>query len=137
MLQPQYINFETIAFDSEGFISIAQLSGALPFEVRRIFWTYQTPVDISRGRHAHHTTVQVLIAVAGKIEVELTSAFGEKTHFELDSPRRGLLIPPHFWHVMTYSENAVQLVLASSDYDEKDYIRDFTAFQEIWRNKTS
>ncbi len=134
MIHPRYIDFETITFDSSGSISIAKVSGALPFEVKRIFWTYRTPTNVVRGRHAHHITIQVLIAVAGIIRVELITAVGKKEHFVLDSPRMGLLIPPNFWHQMTYSKDAVQLVLASTEYDEQDYIRDFGEFQRVWGN---
>lgn len=135
MIDPTYIDFETITFAGSGSISVARISEGLPFDVKRIFWTYQTPADVIRGRHAHHRTVQVLIAVAGTIHVELTAASGEKKHFTLDSPGKGLLIPPHFWHQMRYSEDAVQLVLASTAYEEADYIRDFNQFQQTWGDK--
>jgi hypothetical protein len=33
---------------------------------------------------------------------------------------------------MEYSHTAVQLVLASAVYDEKDYIRDYNKYKEVY-----
>ena len=104
----------------------------VPFEVKRIFWTYYTPESIVRGRHAHHTTEQVLIAAAGRIIVTTELADGTIQTFRLEDPHVGLYVPPHAWHTMQYSHSAVQLVLASVAYLEADYIRDYDKFREVW-----
>jgi len=106
-----------------------QTQDFLPFAVKRVFWTYSTPESIVRGRHAHHRTEQILIAVAGRILVTTELPTGEIQTFRLEEPHIGLYIPPRAWHTMQYSPGAVQLVLASHPYDEQDYIRDYQAFR--------
>ena len=111
---------------------VNELSKDTPFEVKRIFWTYYTPQEIRRGHHAHYKTEQLLISAAGKIIVE-TERYGEKKEFILDTPNKGLYLPPDCWHVMQYEHSSVQLVLASTEYEESDYIRDYKEFKEIYK----
>lgn len=125
------IDFARIGKLDEGFISIGE-NKDLPFEVKRVFWTYNTPSHIVRGKHAHYKTEQILISVAGVIEVVLLDVFKNETVFTLDSPKQGLYIPADNWHTMQYSSNAVQIVMASTEYDSSDYIRDFDKYVEIY-----
>lgn len=129
--KPYIIEFQTVGEIGEGFISIAEFEKCLPFQVKRTFWTYQTPDHIVRGRHAHYETELVLIAAAGRIVVN-TEMLNEKLEtFVLEKPSIGLYIPPKVWHTMQYYFNAVQLVFASTLYDEKDYIRDYSEFKTL------
>lgn len=129
--KPYIIEFQTVGEIGEGFISIAEFEKCLPFQVKRTFWTYQTPDHIVRGRHAHYETELVLIAAAGRIVVN-TEMLNERLEtFVLEKPSIGLYIPPKVWHTMQYYFNAVQLVFASTLYDEKDYIRDYSEFKTL------
>ena len=114
---------------------LEQQQGLIPFEVKRIFWTYYTPESIVRGRHAHRATEQVLIAVAGRIIVTTEMPNGELQNFVLESPHVGIYIPPNAWHTMHYSHTAVQLVFASTQYNEQDYIRQYENFRKVWVSK--
>lgn len=129
---PVIIQFPKIGDSSIGYISVTEQLISIPFEVKRIFWTYYTPESIVRGRHAHHVTEQVLIAVAGRITVTTELADGTIQTFRLEDPHVGLYVPPHAWHTMQYSHSAVQLVLASAAYTESDYIRNYNQFREVW-----
>jgi mannose-6-phosphate isomerase-like protein (cupin superfamily) len=126
-MNPNIIDFFKIGNSEIGYISVAEVQKNIPFEINRTFWTYYTPHHISRGRHAHYNTQQVLIAVNGIIKVT-TETNGKQEEFMLDKPNLGLYIPPNSWHTMEYSHNAVQLVFASTLYDESDYIRDYQDF---------
>ncbi len=128
---PHIIDFGTIGKPSEGYLSICEFNHVVSFDVKRCFWTYFTPQAITRGRHAHFMTEMVLIAVAGVIDVELEDRNAQKWNFKLSEPHKGLYIPPMTWHVMTYSHNAIQMVLTSTHYDEADYIRDYSAFEAL------
>lgn len=130
---PHIIHFKQIGASDTGFISIAENNKQIPFSIQRVFWTYYTPQSLKRGTHAHHQTEQVLIAVNGTIEVETELPDGTKNLFSLNSPDIGVYIPPNAWHIMHYSHSAVQMVLASTLYDEKDYIRDYAHFKQIWK----
>jgi mannose-6-phosphate isomerase-like protein (cupin superfamily) len=129
---PHLIEFGRIGESAIGYITVTE-SNQLPFVVQRMFWTYYTPESITRGRHAHHKTEQILIAVSGKIIVSTESANGEKQMFTLKSPEQGVYIPPNVWHTMEYSHNAVQLALASTPYNAFDYIRDKDEFFTRWK----
>jgi hypothetical protein len=59
----------------------------------------------------------------------------ELKSFLLDTPYKGVYIPPNVWHTMQYQKDAIQLVFASSQYDEKDYIRDYDDFKKYWSIK--
>ncbi|MDF7810176.1 FdtA/QdtA family cupin domain-containing protein [Hymenobacter sp. YC55] len=133
MKVPYLIEFPKVGASDIGFISIAEHPQYIPFEVKRVFWTYYTPESVLRGRHAHHITEQVLVAVAGRIIVTAEQANGTVELFRLEDPYVGLYIPPNVWHTMQYSHSAVQLVLASSTYDEQDYIRQHDQFRQIWK----
>ena len=130
MNKPKIINFPKIGLPSLGYISLAEKE-TLPFEVKRVYWTYFTPEDVERGRHAHYQLEQILVAVAGKIIVNVEMPDGFEEQFLLDSPNQGVYLPKYSWHVMQYSHNAVQMCIASMVYEEQDYIRDFDEFKSL------
>lgn len=132
---PHLIEFPKLGEPGIGYISVTEQSQLVPFAVQRIFWTYYTPESIVRGRHAHHCTEQVLIAVAGRITVTTELADGTIELFRLEDPHVGLYVPPQAWHTMQYSHSAVQLVLASVPYQEPDYIRNHDEFKRIWTSQ--
>ncbi|WP_114781445.1 sugar 3,4-ketoisomerase [Botryobacter ruber] len=129
---PHLLYFDSIGLPEEGYISTTQQAEKIPFQVKRVFWTYNTPAGVVRGRHAHKQTEQVLVALNGTIRVEVESGAGEAAVFVLDAPDKGLYLPPLHWTRIHISEGAVLLSLASTDYVEEDYIRDYDVFlQEV------
>lgn len=132
--QPHIIDFGKLGEPGIGYLSIAENIN-LPFKIERIFWTYYTPESIVRGRHAHHKTEQILMAVTGRIIVNTDDGRGNIQTFVLDEPNKGVYLPPNVWHTMQYSHTAIQLVFASMPYDAGDYIRDYEQFKQVWGNK--
>jgi hypothetical protein len=124
---PRIIEFPEIGNSILGYIAVAE-NNNLPFEVKRIYWTYFTPENVERGGHAHRQLEQVLVAVAGTIRIKLEMRGGQQSEFILSKPDHGLYIPRMAWRTIKYSHNAVQLCMASTIYDEKDYIRDYETF---------
>jgi len=135
MTKPYLIEFKKLGTSEIGYISVSENKQQIPFNCERVFWTYYTPEEVVRGRHAHYKTEQVLIALAGRIIVNIEMPDGEKMIFTLDKPNIGLYVPPHCWHTMQYSHSCVQLVLASSKYDESDYIRKYEDFKKHYSGK--
>ena len=129
--KPYLIDFPKIGSPELGYISVAEVEKNIPFKILRTFWTYFTPQNITRGRHAHFNTEQVLIALNGiiKVKIENNNIIEELI---LDTPNKGLYIPPSCWHIMEYSHDSVQLVFASTLYDEKDYIRDYSEYKKYY-----
>lgn len=130
-MNPRIIEFQKIGSDKEGFLSIASENLKIPFDIKRSFWTYKTPESIVRGRHAHHKTEMVLVAIKGKINIKTIDSNGNYQEFILNDPNKGLFIPKMCWHEMTYLNDAIQLVLCSSLYQESDYIRSLDVFKEL------
>lgn len=129
--KPQIIQFPNNGASDIGFLSIIENGSQIPFDIKRLFWAYYTPDSVVRGRHAHYNTLMILIAVAGRIVVTTEMPNEEIKVFTLEKPNEGLYIPTHCWHTMQYSHNAVQLVLASTNYLESDYIRDYEVFKKL------
>jgi hypothetical protein len=126
---PHLIEFSKIGGPQLGYISVAEKEG-LPFDVKRVYWTYFTPEDVKRGGHAHYDLQQILVAVAGTIIVTTETLSGVKQEFILNRPNMGLFIPKMCWREMQYSHNSVQMCIASMEYAEADYIRDYNQFKK-------
>lgn len=125
---PHLIEVSKIGESSLGYISVAEYEKNVPFEIKRVYWTYYTPQDVVRGGHAHKKLYQLIFAVSGTIVFETENKKGEKKTYELNSPEKGLLLTPNIWREIKFSHNAVLLCLASEIFDESDYIRDYNEF---------
>lgn len=130
MAIPHLIDFSKTGSPSLGYITVAQNSG-LPFEIKRVYWTYYTPDSVIRGHHAHRQLEQIIFATSGWIEFVLEDINGMTETFVLNSPEIGLYIPCYYWRVIKFSHSAVLMCLSSQEYDEEDYIRSYEAFSEL------
>lgn len=100
----------------------------VPFDVRRVFYTYDIPGGESRGAHAHKECHQFLVAASGAYEVLLDDGINKRTVL-LNRPFYGLHIPPGIWAAeQGFSSGSICLVLASLPYEETDYIRDYNDY---------
>ncbi len=131
MEKPVIIEFSKIGSSSLGYITVAEEIKNIPFEIKRVYWTYFTPHDVQRGGHAHKELEQVIFAVSGIIEFTTEDIQGNKETFVLESPEKGLYIPGKIWRDIKFSHNAVLLCLASMFYTEDDYIRDYSEFKKL------
>lgn len=102
----------------------------VPFKTRRVYYLYDIPCGEQRGGHAHRQLEQLLVAVSGSFSVTLDDGREQRTVF-LNSPFQALYIGPGIWRTLeNFSSGAVCLVLASHEYDEADYIREYNQFLE-------
>lgn len=100
----------------------------VPFDVKRVFYTYDIPGGEARGAHAHKECHQFLVAASGSFEVVLDDGINKRTVL-LNRPFYGLHIPPRIWAAeQGFSSGAICLVLASHTYAADDYIRDYQEF---------
>jgi hypothetical protein len=125
---PRFLKFNKIGSPDLGYISVAENFENIPFDIKRVYWTYFTPQDVTRGGHAHLELEQVIIAVSGIITFTTEDLQGNKSEFLLDRPDKGLYIPQKNWRDIKFSHNAVLLCLASEKYIEEDYIRNYETF---------
>ncbi len=129
--EPHIIKFDKIGSSQLGFITVAEYPQNIPFEVKRVYWTYYTPQDVTRGGHAHKQLEQLIFAVSGTIEFNTEDLDGNQQHFILDSPSTGIYIPKLIWRDIRFSHNAVLLCLASEQFIEEDYIRNYEDFKSF------
>ncbi|WPR70201.1 FdtA/QdtA family cupin domain-containing protein [Flavobacterium sp. NG2] len=102
----------------------------IPFDVQRVYYLYDIPSSAVRGGHSHKKLQQVLIAISGSFDVVLKDGKSIET-VSLNKPDKGLLIKNNMWRELeNFSSGAVCLVLASTVFEEEDYIRDFDEFLE-------
>jgi hypothetical protein len=114
--------------DRNGHITSINNNIDLPFATKRIFYLYDIPGGESRGAHAHKQCHQFLVATSGSFEVLLDDG-KTKRQVLLNRPDIGLHIPPGIWaSEINFSSGSICLVLASHEYDESDYIRDYEDF---------
>lgn len=125
---PKIIRFPAIGSSTLGFITVAEQQLNVPFDIKRVYWTYYTPNNVIRGGHAHKNLEQLIFAVAGSIEFVTQDVYGNKIEFVLDNPHIGLYIPRLIWREIKFSHSAVLLCLASDLYSEDDYIREYSEF---------
>lgn len=114
--------------DRNGHITAVNNNLDIPFATKRIFYLYDIPGGESRGAHAHKECHQFLIAASGSFEVLLDDGI-TKRQVLINRPDIGLHIPPGIWaSEINFSSGSICLVLASHEYDEKDYLRDYNDF---------
>ena len=100
----------------------------IPFEIKRVYYMYDTVSGVVRGHHAHKSLQQILICIHGSCKILLDNG-KEKKVVPLEKPYEGLYVSNVMWREMyDFSDDAVLMVLASELYDEGDYIRDYDEF---------
>lgn len=125
--------------DPEGNLTYIYENVHVPFNINRVFYNYDIPGGEKRGAHAHKTCHQLIIAASGAFEVVLDDGVNKRTVM-LNRPFWGIHVPPGIWaYQQEFSSGSICLVLASDEYDENDYIRDYSEFLEYkkletWRN---
>lgn len=114
--------------DRNGHITSVNNNKEISFQIKRVFYLYDIPGGESRGAHAHKLCHQFLVATSGAFEVLLDDGL-IKRQVMLNRPNLGLHIPPGIWaSEINFSSGSICLVLASHEYDEKDYIRNYNEY---------
>ena len=112
----------------EGNLTYIYQNVHVPFEINRVFYTYDITGGESRGAHAHKECHQFIVAASGSFEVVLDDGVNKRTVL-LNRPFWGLHVPPGIWSAeQGFSSGSICLVLASHTFSEEDYIRDYDEF---------
>lgn len=115
----------------EGNLTYVYNSVHIPFDIKRVFYSYDIPGGEARGAHAHKACHQFLIAASGAFEVALDDGVNKRV-VPLNRPYFGLHVPPGVWaQEQNFSSGSVCLVLASESYSEEDYIRSYEDYLEF------
>lgn len=123
-----------IVHNDAGNITVMENKGNIPFDVKRIYYLYDIPMGSERGGHAHYELQQFVVAASGSFVFLLDDGIERREVF-LNHPNKALHIKPGIWREMKdFSSGSICLVLASSNYEESDYIRDYQDYL-IYRKK--
>lgn len=125
----------TVFGDERGKLISLESNRNLPFELKRVYYIYDTLPDLVRGKHAHKNLEQIVVAIDGACQFYLDD--GKNTaEVWLNRPDKGLYIGKNMWREMRhFSYGCKLMVLASDYYDENEYIRDYPLFLESVRQK--
>lgn len=130
---PQIINLPKF-LDARGNLSFIEQEKHIPFVIKRAYWIYDVPGGECRGGHAYQNNEEFIVSLSGSFDVVLDDGT-EKKVFSLNRSYHGLYVPKGLWREMeNFSTNSLALVLSSTDYDVKDYIRDYDEFLNLKRN---
>ena len=130
---PKIIDLPKI-LDPRGNLSFVESEQHIPFAIKRAYWIYDVPGGEIRGSHAFKQSQEFIIALSGSFEVVLNDGLQEKSFF-LNRSFYGLYVPEMYWRtIKSFSTNALALVLASTSFDQEDYIRDFHQFNKAKEN---
>ena len=121
--------------DKRGNLSIIEELKNIPFTIERTYWIYDVPGGESRGGHAYRENEEFIVALSGSFDVILDDGNERKT-FSLNRSYYGLYVPKGLWReINNFSTNSLALILSSTVYEEKDYIRDYTDFLKMKRRR--
>ncbi len=114
--------------DERGQLVSLEEHNDIPFQIKRVYYMYDTLSGVVRGGHAHKSLEQILICIHGSCKIRLDNGY-EKKIVPLEKPYEGLYVSNNMWREMyDFSSDAVLMVLASEIYDESDYIRNYDDF---------
>ena len=123
----EIIDFE-IKRDERGGLIALEGNKNIPFDIKRVYYIFDTKDGVRRGYHAHKNLQQILVCLHGSCKILLDDG-KERSEVTLNFPDKGLLIESMIWREMfDFSSDCVLMVLADGFYDEEDYIRDYSNF---------
>jgi len=130
---PHIINLPVIP-NNDCSLGVTEASKHCGFNVKRHYYLLNGDGSQERGQHAHKALKQFMVCLSGNALVALDN--GEnRFEFKLDDPSKGLFVPPGYWRDIELSANAIFSVLASEEYHEEDYIRDYDEFKSWLKDK--
>lgn len=123
--------------DPRGNLTFVENQTHVPFDIKRVYYTYDVPGGAERGGHAHKELRQLIIAMSGSFDIILDDGY-EKKSFHLNRSYFGLYVCPMIWReINNFSSGSICMVIASELYSEADYYRDYEDFVKVVRGDNS
>lgn len=116
--------------DKRGNLSFIEGNNHIPFKIIRTYWIYDVPGGEIRGGHAYKTNQEFIVALSGSFDLVLHNG-KQEYRYHMNRSYNGIYVPQMIWRSMeNFSTNSLALILSSTKYSEKDYIRDFGQFKQ-------
>ena len=129
-MEPQLINLPRF-LDPRGNLSFIEEETHLPFKIKRVYWIYDVPGGEHRGGHAFKETEELIVAISGSFDVVLNDG-KEEHHFHLNRSYYAVFVPRLIWRAIeNFSTNSLALIIASTNYSEDDYLRNYNEFLKL------
>jgi dTDP-4-dehydrorhamnose 3,5-epimerase-like enzyme len=114
--------------DERGNLTFVEGENHIPFKIKRTYLIYDVPGGEIRGSHAYKELDEVIISLSGCFDLVVSDGIDTQT-FTLNRSYNAVYVPHGLWRTLqNFSTNALSLVLASTEYNEDDYIRDYNDF---------
>lgn len=114
--------------DERGSLIALEKLHNVPFDIKRVYYIFETAPNAIRGKHSHKKLEQVLICTSGSCKILLDDG-REKVKILLDKKDEGLLIGKNMWREMyDFTSDCVLMVLANEYYNPDEYVRDYDEF---------
>lgn len=118
---------------NNGNLTAVSNGSQVPFDIKRVYYLYDVPGGFSRGGHGHKDLQQLIVALSGSFDIIVDDGNVKRT-FHLSRPNMGLYMPSGLWRELdNFSSGSICFVLASDEYDEADYFRDYDTFK-AWKS---
>lgn len=119
--------------DDRGSLIALEKEHNVPFDIKRVYYIFDTKMDVPRGFHAHRELEQLLICVTGSCKIKIDDGEHQEV-FELNHPCKALYVGKNLWREMfDFSQGCVLMVIASEYYNPEEYIRDYQEFLDAVR----
>lgn len=100
----------------------------IEFSISKVLVVTDIDQSAVRGKHAHKTVQEIVVALQGGCTVEVTDGSRSET-VVLDSPTKAILLPGPVWRTLKdFQPDTILLIIADGVYDEADYLRDYDEF---------
>lgn len=117
------------------YLCFAQRLDHIPFPIKRVYYIFEASTKLPRGLHAHKKTKQVLFCIQRSVKITMDDG-RKRGSIILNQPDIGVFIDKMVWHEMRgFKKDTVLLILASTLFDQNDYIRDYDEFKKIKQGK--
>lgn len=118
--------------DERGNLSFFEGEHQIPFIIQRAYWIYDVPGGEIRGGHSYHKNKEFIVALSGSFDIVVDD--GKNVHkMSLSRSYMGIYVPNGYWrHLENFSTNSLALIVASEDYDEADYERNYGQYKSLY-----
>lgn len=106
----------------------ANSNTTLPFNIKRVYFTYSIPDFARRGGHAHIYTKEIVFPIKGEFDV-IVEQNKDRKSVHLNTENQGIFLNTGIWRELeNFTDQSLVLVLASETYYEEDYIRKYEEY---------